>query len=93
MSSTFTERIHVAGDQLVARVEELIHEGNVRRIVIKHGDHTVAEFPLTFGVVGAVIAPMLAAIGAVAAMLAECTIEVERVGEPPVPPAPPSEPL
>ena len=75
---SFIEQIKVTGEELVERVEHLIHEGNVRRIVIKQGEHTVAEFPLTVGVVGAVLAPMLAAVGALAAVLSHCTIEVER---------------
>lgn len=72
------ETVKVTGDNLIKRVKELVHEGNVRRVVIKQGANTVAEFPVTIGVVGAVAAPMLAALGAVAALLAECTIEVER---------------
>jgi uncharacterized integral membrane protein len=56
----------------------VLHEGNVRRIVIKQEGRTVAEFPLTVGVVGAVVAPILAAVGALAAVLTECSIEVER---------------
>lgn len=81
----FVERIHVAGEDLVQQVEKLIHEGNVRRIVIKNKeDETIAEFPLTLGVVGAFLAPMLAAVGALAGMLAHYTIEVERT-TPPLP--------
>ena len=60
-------------------MKKLVHEGNVRRIIIKQEGRTVAEFPLTVGVVGAVFAPVLAAAGALAAVLTECTIEVERV--------------
>jgi hypothetical protein len=78
----------VSGDELVKRVKELLHEGNVRRVVIKQGDRTVVEFPVTVGVVGALVAPALAALGAVAALLSECTIEVER-GAPAGPPAAP----
>jgi hypothetical protein len=59
-------------------VKQLIHEGNVRRIVISQGERTVAEFPLTAGLVGAVFAPTLAAIGALAALLTDCAIAVER---------------
>ena len=73
------ETIKVEGGQFIEQVKHLIHEGNVRRVVIKQGEQVVAEFPLTFGVIGAVIAPVLAAIGAVAALLADCTIEVERL--------------
>jgi hypothetical protein len=82
-ATTFKESIKVAADELVDAVKKLVHEGNVRRIVIKQQDgRTVAEFPLSVGVVGAVIAPVLAAVGAIAAVLTECTIEVERTGPP-----------
>jgi hypothetical protein len=77
--NTWWETIKVKGGQLLDRVQELIEEGNVRRIVIKHEDRTIAEFPLTVGVVGAVLAPVLAAIGAIAALIKDCKIEVERV--------------
>jgi hypothetical protein len=73
-----TERFKVSGDQMMERLKKLLHEGNVRRIVVKQGDHTIAEFPLTAGVIAAVFAPVLAAIGALAAVLTDCTIEVER---------------
>jgi len=76
--STFKESFRVAADQLVDAVKQLLHEGNVRRIVIKQDGRTVAEFPMTVGVIGAVFAPVLAAVGALAAVLTECTIEVER---------------
>jgi hypothetical protein len=76
---TFTESFKVAGEQLVDAVKKLIHEGNVRRVIIKHESQTVAEFPLTIGVIGAVLAPVLAAVAAIAAVVKECTIEVERV--------------
>jgi hypothetical protein len=76
---TWWETIKIEGDQLVQKVRELIEEGNVRRIVIKHGDHTVAEFPLVIGVAAAVFAPILAAVGAIAALVKDCKIEVERV--------------
>ena len=78
MSETWWESIKVQGNQLVGKVKELIEEGNVRRIVIKQGERTIAEFPLTVGVVGAVAAPMLAAVGAIAALVTDCKIEVER---------------
>lgn len=78
---TFTESFKVAGAQLVDAVKKLVHEGNVRRVRIKQGDQVVVEFPLTVGVVGTVLAPILAAIGAVAAVMKECTLEVERVGD------------
>jgi Domain of unknown function (DUF4342) len=78
---TWWETIKVESGQLLDKVKELIAEGNVRRIVIKQQDRTIAEFPLSVGVVGAVFAPMLAAIGAIAALATDCRIEVERVGK------------
>jgi hypothetical protein len=75
---TWKETIQVTGAQLVESVKKIIHEGNARRVIIKQGDHTVAEFPLSVGVVGAVIAPILAAVAALAAVMTECTIVVER---------------
>jgi hypothetical protein len=79
MADTFKESFKVATDQLVEAVRKLLHEGNVRRIIIKQGNRSVAEFPLTVGVIGAVLAPVLAAVGALAAVLTDCTVEVERV--------------
>lgn len=84
---TFWQTIELTGDQLLKTVKDLIEAGNVRRIRVRQKDRTVAEFPLTIGVVGAVFAPMLAAVGALAALLTECSIDVERV-ERPAPPAP-----
>ena len=77
--TTFKESFKVAADQLVEAVRKIIHEGNVRRVIIKQEGRTVAEFPLTVGVVGTVFAPVLAAVGALAAVLNDCSIEVERV--------------
>ena len=70
------------GEQLVSKVKELIHEGNVRRIIIKQDGHTVMEFPLTVGLVGVIVAPALAAIGAIGALIAQCSIEVIRSERP-----------
>jgi len=78
----YREELHVMGEQLVTTVEQLIHEGNVRRIIIKQEGHTVLEIPLTIGVVGVLVAPMLAAVGAIGAAVTNCTIEVVRT-EPP----------
>ncbi len=72
------EEFQVMGEQLVTTVEQLLHEGNVRRISIKHEGHTVLEIPLTIGVVGVLVAPMLAAVGAIGAAVTNCTIEVVR---------------
>ncbi len=77
--NTCWETIKVKGGQLVDKVKELVEEGNVRRIVIKQEERTIAEFPLTVGVIGAVFAPMLAAVGAIAALVTDCRLEVERV--------------
>jgi hypothetical protein len=88
---TWWESIKVEGGELLEKVKSLIREGNVRRIVIRQGDRSVAEFPLTVGVVGTVAAPILAAVGALAALLTNCTIEVQRsvVVNPAEPPAAP----
>jgi len=75
---TVWESIKTESENVVERLKQLIHEGNVRRVVIQHQGKTVAEFPLTAGVVGAVLAPVLAAIGAIVALLKDCTIQVER---------------
>ncbi len=81
-SRTRREEHRVRGDQLVSKVKELIHEGNVRRITIKNEDgKTLIEIPLTLGVVGAVLLPVWAGIGAIAALVTNCSIEVEREGE------------
>jgi hypothetical protein len=72
------ESFHVSASQLVDEVKKLVHEGNVRRVTIKQGDRTIAEFPLTAGVIATVIAPMVAALGALAVVLTDCTLEVER---------------
>ncbi len=75
-----TEEFRVSGEEVLAKVRELVHEGNVRRIAIRNEKgETVVEFPLTVGVVGALLLPMWAAIGAVAALVTNCTIVVERV--------------
>ena len=95
---TWWETIKGESGELVERVKALIHEGNVRRIVIRQGDRSIAEFPLTVGVVGTVGAPILAAVGAIVALVTNCSIAVQReaVATPspasPEPPSPPSEP-
>jgi DNA-binding HxlR family transcriptional regulator len=76
--ATYWESIKGEGGQLLERLKELVHEGNVRRVVVQHEGRTVAEFPLTAGVLGALLAPVAAAIGAIAALLKDCTIAVER---------------
>lgn len=79
----FKEEFKVKGEELVEKIKELIHEGNVRRLIIKDEDGKVyLEIPVTFGVIGAILAPMLAAVGAIAAMVANLKIEVLRSEEP-----------
>ncbi|HYM21558.1 MAG TPA: DUF4342 domain-containing protein [Vicinamibacterales bacterium] len=78
---TYKESFKVAANDLVDAVRKIVHAGNVRRIIVKQAGRTVAEFPLTVGVIGTVLAPMLAALGALAAVLTECSIEVERVDD------------
>jgi hypothetical protein len=75
---TWIEEIELAGDQLVDKVKDLVHEGNVRRVRVRHEGHTVLEIPVTLAAVGVVLAPVLAAVGALAAVITRCTIEVER---------------
>ena len=77
--SSKTEEFRVTGDMLIAKVKELLHEGNVRRIVLKNDEgQTIAEFPMTVGVVGVLLLPVWAALGAIAALAADLTIVVER---------------
>lgn len=81
---THREEFRVDGEQLLAKVKQLINEGNVRRIIVKNKDgKTLVELPLTIGVVGAVLAPALAAVGAIAALVTECSLVVEREDRPP----------
>jgi len=76
-----TEEFRVNGDKLVSKIKEVVHEGNIRRVIIKNDDGKVLiDIPLTFGVVGALVAPQLAAIGALAALVTQCTIVVEKDG-------------
>ncbi len=75
----FEEEIKVAGKELTQKVQSLVKEGNVRKITIKDkSGNVILSIPLTIGVIGAVLAPILAAVGAVAALVTECTISVER---------------
>jgi hypothetical protein len=79
-----TQEFTLNGDEVVAKVKELIHEGNIRRITIKNEDgRTMLEVPLTIGLIGAALLPVFAAIGAAAALATRCTIVVERDVEPP----------
>ena len=78
MAQTCWESIKAEGSGVLDKLKDLIHQGNIRRVRIRQGERTIAEFPLTAGVVGAVLAPMLAAIGAVVALAKDCTIEIQR---------------
>lgn len=75
-----TEEFKVDGPKLIEKIKDLIREGNIRRIIIKNEEgKTVMEIPLTVGVIGVVLAPTLAAVGAIAALVSKCTIIVERI--------------
>jgi hypothetical protein len=73
------ESFKAEGTSLVDKIKDIVREGNVRRVVVEHEGRTIAEFPLTVGVVGAVLAPVVAAIAAIVALLKDCTIQVERI--------------
>jgi hypothetical protein len=76
------EEFKVRGEDIIAKIKEIVKAGNVRRIIIKNEkDESIVEFPLTIGVAGAVLTPMLVAIGAMAALITNCTIVVEKRGE------------
>ena len=77
------EHIHIPGEELVERVKELIHEGNVTHIRISHEMHPVLEIPVTVGVIGLVLVPILAAVAAAGAVMTNCTIEIIRTEPPP----------
>lgn len=79
MGKTFKETFIVPGEQLLKKIKELVEEGNVKKITIhdKTGKE-IMSFPLTIGVVGALLAPVFAAVGALAALISECTLSVER---------------
>ena len=80
-----TEKFTIDGDKVVEKVKQLIHEGNIRRVRIIHDKRTVLEIPLSVGAPAAavtiLVAPLLAAVGAFAALVTECTIEVEKIEE------------
>ncbi|MFC3890868.1 DUF4342 domain-containing protein [Lentzea rhizosphaerae] len=84
MSIEQKSETRLRGDALVEKAKQLIHEGNVRRVIIKNDKgHTVMEVPVTAGVVAAIAAPVVTAVGAIAALASDWTIEVERQGEQP----------
>jgi hypothetical protein len=74
-----TEEFQINGEEVIAKMKELLHEGNIRRITIKNEEgKSLIDIPLTFGVVGALLAPQLAAVGAIAALVTKCTLVVEK---------------
>ena len=75
---TWWESFRAEGTNILDKLTELVREGNVRRVVVEHNGRHVAEFPLTAGVIGVVIAPVAAAIGVLVAVLKDCTIKVEK---------------
>jgi hypothetical protein len=83
---TIKEKFTVSGSELVNKVKQLIQEGNIRRVRLIHDEKTLLDIPLSVGApvvaVGIIAAPVLAAVGAVAALVTECTIEVEKIEEP-----------
>jgi hypothetical protein len=84
MENKFYEEFKVRGKDLVDQIKSLVHEGNVRRIILKdEKGHTFLEIPLTIAAVGVLAAPLVAALGALAALVANFTLVVERAGEPP----------
>ncbi|HEY0756749.1 MAG TPA: DUF4342 domain-containing protein [Ktedonobacteraceae bacterium] len=85
-ATDIVEELQLVGEQLLTKVKELIRESNVRRIRVKQDGHVVLEIPLSVGFVGVVLAPTLAAIGAMGALLAQCSIEVVRTERPSVTP-------
>src|SRR5690625_7936373 len=88
----YTEEFTVSGDAVVTKLKELLREGNIRRIIIKNEEgRTLIEIPLTIGVIGTVLLPVWAAIGAIAALAARLTISVERSGTPAAEPEPAGE--
>ena len=76
---TCWESFKADGSVIVEKIKDLIRAGNVRRVIIEHKSRTIADFPLTVGVVGIVLAPVAAALGTLVALLQDCTIHVERV--------------
>jgi hypothetical protein len=88
--ATTWETFKLTGDEMLGQVKRILAEGNARRVVITQGPRTIAEFPLTVGVVGALAAPMLGAIGALAALLTNCSLHVERTQAKPAPAPPPT---
>jgi Domain of unknown function (DUF4342) len=82
--TTWWETVKTEGEAIADKLRSLVHEGNIRRIRVQHQGRTIAEFPMTAGVVAVVLAPIAAAVGALVALLKDCTIQVEREEKPDV---------
>ncbi len=79
---TRKEELSISGEKLVSTVKEIIHQGNVRRVSVRNKEgETLVEIPLTFGAVGVLLLPTIAALGTIAALVTQCTIVVERIEE------------
>lgn len=84
MAKYSKEEFQISGNKLIEKVKELIHEGNIRRLIIKNEQgQTLVEIPLTLGIVGAALAPVLAAVGAIAALVTRMTLVVEKIEDDP----------
>ncbi len=75
---TCWESVKAEGGAILDKLREIVHEGNVRRVRVRQGERTIAEFPLTAGVVGVVLAPVLAAVATIIALAKDCAIDIER---------------
>jgi Domain of unknown function (DUF4342) len=75
---TCWESVKAEGGAILDKLRELVHEGNIRRVRVRQGDRTIAEFPLSAGVVGVLLAPVLAAVATIVALAKDCSIDVER---------------
>ncbi len=75
------EGFDLSVSNLEEKLKELLHEGNIRRLIVKKDDQVLAEFPLTAVVIGAVVAPVVAAVGAIAAIVTDCKVEIERIDQ------------
>jgi hypothetical protein len=79
MATNKKEEFKLSGNEIIEKIKNIVKEGNARKIIIKNENgETVAEFPLTVGAVGALLVPILAAVGAIAALLTKCTLVVEK---------------
>ena len=92
MARTLWETLETNAGEILTQLRRVVDEGNARRVLVKQRGKTIAEFPLTAGVIGAVLAPVAAAIGALTALIADCTIEVEKTITDEPAPEPPTHP-